>query len=239
MQIRDRIKELLDGKNWTVYKLSKESGVAQSTLSDILNGKNKNPNFDTLIKISDALGVYVDRLTGESASSIIENKLKEITMTMTELALKAQVPLTFLENLDNVVPDYEIDLGEQCYSYITSIAWVLGIPGSELRLAFARQEIPTYDGPVSNIVEDFASESFEEYVSNDITNRDLLYHFKKLNNLGKNEAVKRVEELTQIDKYVIMEIVKPHLLPNAAHEIEGATDEDKAHDDAIMDDDNF
>lgn len=29
------------------------------------------------------------------------------------------------------------------------------------------------------------------------------------------------------------------LLPNAAHEIEGASDEDKAHDDALMDDDNF
>lgn len=30
-----------------------------------------------------------------------------------------------------------------------------------------------------------------------------------------------------------------HLLPDAAHEIEGATEEDKAHDDAIMDDDDF
>ncbi|OZV12277.1 hypothetical protein CIW83_09260 [Tissierella sp. P1] len=30
-----------------------------------------------------------------------------------------------------------------------------------------------------------------------------------------------------------------HLLLNAAHEIEGASEEDKAHDDAIMDDDDF
>lgn len=30
-----------------------------------------------------------------------------------------------------------------------------------------------------------------------------------------------------------------HLLPNAAHEIEGCSEEDKAHDDAIMDDDDF
>lgn len=31
----------------------------------------------------------------------------------------------------------------------------------------------------------------------------------------------------------------PYLLTDAAHEIEGASDEDKAHDDALMDDDDF
>jgi hypothetical protein len=32
---------------------------------------------------------------------------------------------------------------------------------------------------------------------------------------------------------------KPYLVVNAAHEIEGASEEDKQHDDDIMKDDNF
>lgn len=65
----------------------------------------------------------------------------------------------------------------------------------------------------------------------------LLNNFRKLNNMGQDEAVKRIEELTHIDKYIEKE--QSDLLPNAAHEIEGASEEDKAHDDAIMDDDDF
>ena len=66
----------------------------------------------------------------------------------------------------------------------------------------------------------------------------LLNNFNKLNDLGKSEAIKRVRELSLIEKYTI-ENNKPYLLPNAAHEIEGSSDEDKAHDNALMDDDNF
>lgn len=65
----------------------------------------------------------------------------------------------------------------------------------------------------------------------------LLSTFDKLNSLGKKEALKRVEELSQIPKYVNQ--VSAYLLPDAAHELEGASQEDKDHDDAIMDDDNF
>lgn len=35
MDVLARIKQLLDERNWSIYKLSKASGVAQSTLSNI------------------------------------------------------------------------------------------------------------------------------------------------------------------------------------------------------------
>lgn len=44
------------------------------------------------------------------------------------------------------------------------------------------------------------------------------------------------EHLNSIDK---SKKDDANFLPNAAHEIEGASEEDKAHDDAIMDDDDF
>ena len=74
---------------------------------------------------------------------------------------------------------------------------------------------------------------------------NLLSHFADLNNTGKEEAVKRVEELTHIDKYTKAEDTKmPKPLKFnavAAHErtdIE-VTDEMRAADDAIMEDDDF
>lgn len=86
----------------------------------------------------------------------------------------------------------------------------------------------------------------------------LLRQFNRLNDLGKSEAIKRVEELAYINKYIDEERNRMHekeeayyklleskakypgfLELNAAHEIKGASDEDKQHDEDIMDDENF
>lgn len=69
----------------------------------------------------------------------------------------------------------------------------------------------------------------------------ILTYYNKLNDKGKYEADKRVEELTQIPKYQAEEPVPDHLILRAAHErtdIE-VTDEMRKHDDDIMNDPNF
>lgn len=66
----------------------------------------------------------------------------------------------------------------------------------------------------------------------------LLSSFNKLNDLGKNEAIKRVEELTEINKYIEEE--KEYLKPLAAHDKKGDfSKEDKEHDLNIMKDDDL
>lgn len=76
----------------------------------------------------------------------------------------------------------------------------------------------------------------------------LLENYNKLNDLGKNEAIKRVEELTYIDKYKNTKVVelptkkkevweeegKDHLMPVAAHD-DGLTDEEKENMNNIID----
>lgn len=65
----------------------------------------------------------------------------------------------------------------------------------------------------------------------------LLENYNKLNDLGKNEAIKRVEELTYIDKYkkqVWEEEGKEYLIPVAAHD-DGLTDEEKENMNNIID----
>lgn len=62
----------------------------------------------------------------------------------------------------------------------------------------------------------------------------LMASFNTLNSLGKKEAVKRVEELAEIPKYIAYE--KENL--NAAHALDNSTDKEKANDDLIMDKDD-
>ena len=63
----------------------------------------------------------------------------------------------------------------------------------------------------------------------------LIHIYDKLNDLGKHEALKRVEELTFIDKYVDTE----YLMPIAAHAKDGVSKEDIKHDLEMMNDENW
>lgn len=145
MTVGENIRRIRKKKGFSILKLREATGLSKSTISEVENNKSK-PNVRTLEKIADALDVSVDRLTGEALSCIIENRLEEIGVTLQELAEKSKVPLAFLRNLDDVVPGNEIDGGEQCYSYVSAIAWILDLPASQLRAALARQEAPVYDG---------------------------------------------------------------------------------------------
>lgn len=63
----------------------------------------------------------------------------------------------------------------------------------------------------------------------------ILQYYEMLNDIGKHEATKRVKELTELPKYVNEDAD----YVNAAHPIEGASEEDKQFDEDIMDDEDF
>lgn len=100
----------------------------------------------------------------------------------------------------------------------------------------------------------------ERETSNTVNSNDkdniLLNSFNKLNEEGKNEAIKRVQELTELSKYkkednkvvelpkrekqIWEESGKEHLMPVASHDRNGEfTDEEYNLDDNLMDDENF
>ena len=58
----------------------------------------------------------------------------------------------------------------------------------------------------------------------------IMQYYTQLNDIGKHEATKRVEELTLVPRYVKEDTT----YVKAAHAIDGATDEDKKHDEDIM-----
>lgn len=54
-----RIAEIIKKKSISVNKLADMSGVAQSTLDNIMHGASKNPTLKTIHKIANALGLTV------------------------------------------------------------------------------------------------------------------------------------------------------------------------------------
>ncbi len=58
------LNDLLDEKGYTVYKLSKETGIAKSTLFDIFSGKSNilDCRLRIILKICDTLKISVDEL---------------------------------------------------------------------------------------------------------------------------------------------------------------------------------
>ncbi len=63
----------------------------------------------------------------------------------------------------------------------------------------------------------------------------IMQYYEQLNDIGKHEATKRVEELTLVPRYVKEDIT----YVNAAHAIDGATEEDIQHDEDIMTGEDF
>ncbi len=62
MSIGENIKEVAEIKGVTPYKISKEAGISNSYLSDLLRNKSSNPSIEILKKIADALDVSVMEL---------------------------------------------------------------------------------------------------------------------------------------------------------------------------------
>lgn len=136
--IGKNLKKFRDEKNLTLKQLSEISGVSISFISDIENGR-RNPSNDTLNSLADALGVFVDRLTGESIGCLIEDRLKELNLTLEDLAERTKLPLNYLKSLDSIYPN-----GSD-YNKVFYIAKALNMNPSILRAALARQEPPAWD----------------------------------------------------------------------------------------------
>ena len=57
--VKNRILELLYKKNFSIHKLAVLSGVAPSTIKNILYGKSQNPGISTLKMLCDGLDVSI------------------------------------------------------------------------------------------------------------------------------------------------------------------------------------
>lgn len=56
------LKERLEEKNMSVYKLSKETGIFQQTLYSMFNGNTSSPTLDNAVKIAKVLDIDLNKL---------------------------------------------------------------------------------------------------------------------------------------------------------------------------------
>ena len=64
MKALERVQQLIDERHWTPYRLSKESGLPQSTVTNLFN-RNYDPSITTLEAICGGLGITMSQFFAE------------------------------------------------------------------------------------------------------------------------------------------------------------------------------
>lgn len=60
MNVLKRINELRKNRGWSIYKLSEESGITQSTLANMFN-RQTQPSISTLTALCEAFGITLSQ----------------------------------------------------------------------------------------------------------------------------------------------------------------------------------
>ncbi len=142
--------------------------------------------------------------------------------------------MEFYKILQSIMKERELTIPE--------ISRMTGLPDSTIRSIISRKtknislEVASKLSRGLNIsLEELNGETPNNKVN--LGEEALLSTFNKLNTTGKDEAIKRVAELTEINKYTSKED-KDYLIPCAAHNKEGA-EGNIQHDIDLMKDDEL
>lgn len=77
MSVLERIETLMKQRNWTVYRLAKESGLSQSTLSHVFR-KDSEPTISTLETICRTFGVTLSQFFADDDFISLTNEQKTL-----------------------------------------------------------------------------------------------------------------------------------------------------------------
>lgn len=77
MDVMMRLQNLLDERGWSEYRLSKECGMSQSTIGNILR-RNAGPSLDSLDRICSSLGITLSQFFAENDMVELTPDLKTI-----------------------------------------------------------------------------------------------------------------------------------------------------------------
>ena len=78
MSTLDRIKQLMEQRGWSIYKLAQESEVLQSTLSNMFN-RSHDPSISTLESLCKGFGITM--------AEFFANEGEPITLTIEQMGV--------------------------------------------------------------------------------------------------------------------------------------------------------
>ena len=74
--VRLRILELCRERDLTINKLSSMSGVTQSTVNNIVSGRNNSTTISTIKKLCDGLGITIEEFFKSELFRNLEQEIK-------------------------------------------------------------------------------------------------------------------------------------------------------------------
>ena len=74
--VRQRIIQLCQERDISVNKLSSISGVTQSTVNNIVSGRNNSATVSTIKKLCDGLGITIDEFFHSDLFAGLEQEIK-------------------------------------------------------------------------------------------------------------------------------------------------------------------
>lgn len=77
MDVHSKLRTFLNDKGWTEYRLSKESGLSESTLANIFK-RNTQPSIPTLEAICRGFGITLSQFFAEDEMVELSPELKEL-----------------------------------------------------------------------------------------------------------------------------------------------------------------
>lgn len=77
MDVHSKLRIFLNDKGWTEYRLSKESGLSESTLANIFK-RNTQPSIPTLEAICRGFGITLSQFFAEDEMVELSPELKEL-----------------------------------------------------------------------------------------------------------------------------------------------------------------
>ena len=74
---QNRIRQLMAEREWTIYRLAQESGLSQTTISNIFK-RNNQPSLPTVNAICDACGITLAQFFTENDTANSPNAKSEL-----------------------------------------------------------------------------------------------------------------------------------------------------------------
>ncbi len=74
--VKQRILELCQQQNLSINKLSSISGVTQSTVNNIVSGRNHSTTVSTIQKLCDGLGITIEEFFHSHLFRNVEQEIK-------------------------------------------------------------------------------------------------------------------------------------------------------------------
>ena len=74
--VRQRIVQLCQERDISINKLSSISGVTQSTVNNIVSGRNNSATVSTIKKLCDGLGITIDEFFHSDLFAGLEQEIK-------------------------------------------------------------------------------------------------------------------------------------------------------------------